>query len=170
MIFPPKRDWWVAILTRTASMLLIGASVGVPLLLLTNGADVIPLWPLFPLEFAAGCLLLWMYHGTSYEITPTELVVRCGPLGKRIALAQISEAVPTKGLYVGAEMSFAWSLDRVRIRYHKKNGRPAFLRIAIAPLQKYEFLLALAEAAPGLKAHDDGSLRRPREVEQTEMR
>jgi hypothetical protein len=169
MVYLPKRDWWIAAIVWIDSFLLIFAGVGVLALIWTSDRGEGP-WPLPIVFLAIGCLLLWMYLATSYEITPTELVVRCGPFRKRIVLEGIIEVVLARRFYVGMEVGFAWSVDRVRIRSSRKAGRPALFTVAIAPRDPMQFLADLAAAAPGLTVQSDGTLRRAtsNEVKDTE--
>lgn len=46
-------------------------------------------------------LLLWIYFGTKYELTDTELIYRSGPLKGRIRIDEIREIVKERTLYIG---------------------------------------------------------------------
>jgi hypothetical protein len=161
MNYPPRRDGWITAIVLIDSLLLIVAALGIFLVLLSDGLQNHP-WPLPPIFLAVAVLLLWMYLATSYEITPTELKVRCGPLHKTIPLERIAGAIATRKLFGSLEVSFAWSAHRVRIQYCKANGRPALFMLVIAPRDRERFLADLA-AATGLQPAEDGWLRRPLE-------
>jgi hypothetical protein len=109
---------------------------------------------------ALGVLLLWFYFSTSYEITASDMVVRLGPLRRRVALSAIEEVQPRSRFNLEAGQNFALSRDRLRIRYRKASGRLAWLPLEISPEDKEAFLQELARSAPGLLPGPDGGLRR----------
>ena len=82
---------------------------------------------LFPGLFLSvvGGLILWAYFSTSYEITPPNLLVRFGPLRWTIPLEGITQVERKKGMSPDWAWGAAWSLDRVVIKYRKRNGRTA---------------------------------------------
>lgn len=60
------------------------------------------------LVFAAiSALLLWIYFGTKYELTDTELIYRSGPLRGKIEIARIREIKKGKTLYSGLKPATA---------------------------------------------------------------
>ena len=77
-------------------------------------------------------LVLSTFFICDYELTPTDLLARCGPVRFRVPLEQITAVKARPGLRVELGWSLAWSLDRILIRRLKENGRPAW-PIAIAP-------------------------------------
>jgi hypothetical protein len=120
-----KKDWWLVALVLAAivtpmvlglffvfwagdnpsgeparSLLIIGAVIGVTMLLLT--------YPLY------------------YRVTESELIVRCGVLMRRhISLATIEEVSPTGDPSSGP----AWSMDRLKVNYQNK-GEQTFVIIS----------------------------------------
>jgi hypothetical protein len=162
MNYPPKRAWWVTGLVVFAGvseivlgvLMMISPAVGpVP--------SVVEMIVVGLVLTALGVFMLWMFSATAYEIAPPDLRIRFGPLRRTIPLAAIVEVVPTQSLLVGGpEWSFIWSTDRLRVRYRKKNGKLGW-PVAIAPRDKFAFLLELAEAVPALEAGPDGALRLP---------
>jgi hypothetical protein len=162
MIYPPKRTWWLSCLI--VSVAFVEIILG---MLMAFAAALQPVPSVLELVIMGsvltgiGVLLLWMFTSTSYAITPPNLIVRFGPLRRTIPLDAIVEVVPTKSLLIhGPEWSFIWSTDRLRVRYRKKNGKVGWA-VAIAPQDKFAFLLELAEAVPALEAGKDGALRLP---------
>ncbi len=98
-------------------------------------------------------LALWGCDRTRYEITPTDLQVRCGPFRTTVPLAAIVEVFPTRNP-VGAA---APSLDRLQIDYRHKHGGMAFA--LISPKDKEGFVRDLASTAPQLRRVGDEPLR-----------
>ncbi len=54
-------------------------------------------------------LLLWIYFGTHYRLTSTELIYRSGPLKGKIRIDEIREIVVGKTLYIGIKPATAGS-------------------------------------------------------------
>jgi hypothetical protein len=150
MTYPSKKDWWI-----TPVVLLI-PGVGVLLLYLavTQAAPLPILLPGLILSVVGG-LILWAYFSTSCEITPPNLIVRFGPLRWTIPLEGITQVERKKGMSSDWAWGVAWSLDRVVIKYRKRNGRMALLGVAVAPEDKEGFLRELAEALLGLEGSGD---------------
>lgn len=81
-------------------------------------------------------LLLWIYFGTSYELTETELLYRSGPLRGRIKIDQILEIKKGKTLYAGLKP--ATSRKGLIIKYRK------FDEIYISPHTNELFIKEIA--------------------------
>ena len=111
-------------------------------------------------------LWVWFWFGTTYAITDSHVIVRCGPIRWRINKDEIVEAVPTSSKWLmlgGSHARFALSADAIMIKYQKTNGRkwlgliqPAVL---ISPQDKAGFLRALADGSSNLGQSDDGTVR-----------
>lgn len=140
-IYPTKVDWWiagilifsVAVLVASATPFFVGAPARSPL----------------GLAIGVSCLVLAVWMGripfnTNYEIRQTELLIRSAGFRWRVPLDSITEVAPTHNPL----SSPACSLDRLRVRYHRKGGRPAF--VLISPREKEEFLEELSLAVPEL--------------------
>ena len=113
-----------------------------------------------------GFLWLWLWFGTTYEITSSHVITRCGPIRWRIRMDEIVEAVPTSSIWLmlgGPHARFALSADAIMIKYRKKNGRKwlGFIEpaVLISPQDKTGFLQALAEGSPILEQSDDGNVQ-----------
>lgn len=118
MRFPSKKDWWLGLIIWSAALL--------PLLgLIYQGV----LYPSL-LALLLALFLAWIWFGTSYTITDTHLLVRCGPLRKRIPLESIRSISPSRDPLA----SPALSMDRLLIRY----GKSGFL--LVSPAQSDLFL------------------------------
>jgi hypothetical protein len=141
MIYPPKKDWWIAALVLPGwfvmSFVFLVVGLNQPGAPTAAFSGVI--------MFVAGLLYQWAFETTSYEITLTELIVRFGPLRWRIPLKAIDRVVEKKGLIRDSSWNLDWSLDRVIIKYRKPSGRRAFFGISISPKDKQGFLRELAE-------------------------
>jgi hypothetical protein len=151
MTYPSKKDWWIALLVLPVMVLLPG--VGVVLLCLA-AVQAAPLAALFPglVLSAVGGFVLWCYFSTDCEITPSDLLVRFGPLRWTIPLEGITRVEPKRGLSPDWAWGAAWSLDRVVIHYRKRSGRRALLGVAVSPEDKDGFLRDLADALLGLQS------------------
>lgn len=133
MIYRSKKDWWIVLLVlpvifgmSVSGIVLLSLAViqAAPMLFLAHGLALTVI----------GVAILWAFFSTSCEITPTDLVVRFGPLRWRIPLEAIVDAVPTKrGMSHELVWGLAWSLDRVVIKYRRKSGRMAWLGLAVSP-------------------------------------
>ena len=89
--------------------------------------------------------ILWACYRTTYEIGPSQLVIRFGPITKSIDLAAITRAAPSRNPLSAP----APSLDRVRIDYRRASGSMAFT--FLSPENKQAFLHELREAVPALR-------------------
>jgi hypothetical protein len=165
MVYRAKKDWWVGCILGVACLALFSVGVVGAVLLaraeLGNaGAD--SRWPglLLLLEGVLGGLLLWAFLSARYEITAADLVVRFGPLWRRIPLGAVEEVVPRRGFTLDWGENLALSLDRLAVRYRKPGGRLALLPLVISPADKEGFLRELVQVVPGLRACPDGAWRR----------
>jgi hypothetical protein len=159
MVYPPKRDLWIAFLVLPSGCLMIGGGILLLSLLATGANPPGAILPLGLLLLTIGAMLLWMMFSTAYEIDPSDLRVRCGPLRWRIPLQAIEEVAPSRGIFsdAGWGWSVIWSLDRLRITYRNKRGWRLFA--LISPKDKEGFLAELAQANPNLQAIDDRLVR-----------
>lgn len=94
-------------------------------------------------------LWVWFWFGTTYEINPSHVIIRCGPLRSRIGIEEIVEAVPTRSgwrMVGGRHARFALSSDAILIRTSRK--WLGFLSYAalISPQDKLRFLETLCGA------------------------
>jgi hypothetical protein len=136
MVHRAKVDWWVAVLFGGG--LLLQVAVGAALI--SSG-----LLPYSLISAGAGLLLgllLWGSYRTSYEVTPSDLVIRFGPFRTTLAVGSISRVVPTRE----PTSAPAPSLDRLRIDYRGADGLPS--STLISPKDKEAFLRDLVQVAP----------------------
>lgn len=141
-VYPSKRDPWLAVvLWISVATMLFGAWVvwQVP------GRSPYQLaWTAVFLLFAG--FIVWILHGTRYELRDEALVIRAGPFRWGRSVHAIREVRPTRNPL----SSPALSLDRLAIRF-----RGHRLPVMISPLRREEFLADLLTRAPHLVRRDD---------------
>lgn len=142
-IHPSKRDAWLVTVLATAGMFSLFAA------LVTLSDQPSAGYALLSVLFAAGSFVIWMFTGTFYVVTETELLVRSGPFRWSIPLRHIQEVHPTRNPL----SSPALSLDRLGIRH-------AGGYLMISPEDKRAFLDDLVARTPGLVLEDGGAIRR----------
>ena len=148
-----KKDWWLVglVLAATVIPLALGA-----LFILTGSPNQGLGRSLMVSGAVTGAVVLWLTYPLYYQITSSEMIVRCGMLMHRhITLASIDAVRPNRT----PASAPAWSLDRLRVDY-RKNGEHAF--IMISPEDKDAFVEELARAAPGLEMRGDRLVRESR--------
>ncbi len=138
MVFRSKRDTWITTMMATAAMSMIAIACH----LMFAGDS--------PTGFMAVALLgsahltIWCMHDTSYELGPSAVVIRCGPITKTIAIDAVYEVFPTTDITSAP----ALSADRLQIGY-KSGGR--HLNVLISPERKEDFLGELGKVIPELE-------------------
>lgn len=150
MIYPSKKDWWVALFLLVISLIQFGIG-GVILYELVVQAAPLPALVAGLIPLLAGGLILWVYLSTGYLISPPNLIVRSGPFWFTIALDAIVEVQPRRKYSFEIGWNFALSQDRLFIRYRKRNGRVALLGVVVSPEDQEGFLQELARDVPSLK-------------------
>ncbi len=150
MVYPAKRDWWVACLVVPLAFFLVGVGAFAAYQVATWAIPAVPGLLVAAVPGGIGGLLLWMFAGTSYLIDETHLVTHLGPFRVRVPLDAIEEVVSSTGFYFIVGVGLSWSLDALHVTYRKASGRWA-LPVTISPQDKAGFLRELAAAVPGLK-------------------
>jgi hypothetical protein len=103
MKFSSRKSVLFTILIFGTAVFLIGFSV---FGLAFNRIGKTDSWMVIPFLIIAA-LLLWIYFGTYYQVTETELIYRSGPLRGKIPLNEIREIVKGKTLYAGIKPATA---------------------------------------------------------------
>jgi energy-coupling factor transporter transmembrane protein EcfT len=85
-------------------------------------------------------LLLWIYLGTTYVLTETELIYKSGPLRGRIQLDQIREIVKGKTRYAGIKPATAGKGLIIKFRKYDE--------IYISPESNETFLSEIGKRNP----------------------
>lgn len=88
-------------------------------------------------------LLHWVYFGTQYELTTTELRYRCGPLKANIEIERIHEIIRGKTLWSGTKPATA--RKGLIIKYDKHN------EIYISPDSNETFIREIKALKPEIK-------------------
>lgn len=99
-----------------------------------------------PILLLVALLLLWLFFGTSYELTKSELVYRSGPFSGKISLDRIKKVVKGKTLWVGYKPATA--TKGLIIKYDKFN------EIYISPKTNESFISKLLELKSDIKISD----------------
>jgi len=126
--FPSKRDAWLVVVLLLAAIFLASAS------LVLAFARPSPTWlaiSVSALLLVAAVFVVWVLSATSYRISDTRLVIRCGPLRRRLDLDEVDEITPSRNLLAGP----ALSLDRLRVRY-----RGSTTGLLVSPLDRAKFI------------------------------
>jgi hypothetical protein len=163
-----RKDWWISCVLLLVSLGLVGVG-GLGAALLVRAGPGKPAEEALPgllllLEGVLGGLLLWAFFSARYEITTADLVVRFGPLVRRLPLGAVEEVLPQRGFALDCSENLALSGHHLRIRYRQGGGRLALLPLVISPADQEGFLAELARALPGLRPGPDGAWRRTEET------
>lgn len=128
LVFRSKVDTWLGAILIAAPILTVATILGsaAP----EGGA---PIWFLALLAVVPVGLPLWLLCATTYTLTATALLVRCGPLSWHVPLEDIRSVQPTRNPL----SSPALSLDRLRIDYGRGHA------IMISPSDRERFLREL---------------------------
>jgi hypothetical protein len=127
MKFRSKVDAWLAIVLFGV----VGFQLWAAFSLVRSGTPAA--WTSVPLLLLGSAFIVWIFATTSYVITDTELLVRSGPVRRRIPLVEIRTIVRTRNPL----SSPALSLDRLAISY----GAGGFCMVS--PSDREGFLEAL---------------------------
>jgi hypothetical protein len=106
------------------------------------------IWGIIFLGIVVDVPVLLLTYPIYYEITPTLLLVRSGLIRMRIPLGSVQQVVPDYTLGNPGGISFAMSLDRLRVDTSNKHW-PFF--VYISPKDKVKFMQNLAEESEGLE-------------------
>ena len=86
--------------------------------LVDSGIEKNKEWMYFVLLLTTG-LLIWIFHGTKYELTKKYLKYKSGPIRGEIELEKITQIIKNKTLWVG--MKPATAKNGLIIKYKKYN-------------------------------------------------
>ncbi|UOR06366.1 PH domain-containing protein [Hymenobacter aerilatus] len=130
-VFPSKISWW---LFGPILLLLLVLPFGY--WQKTTGHFVATLVNLSVVAF-----FLYLMRTTYYTLTPTHLLVRCGPWRVQMPVASITRVEPTHNPISSA----ALSLDRLAIHYNRYD------EILLSPRDKAGFVEALRQLNPQIQ-------------------
>ncbi len=90
--------------------------------------------------------LLWVYFGTNYKLTDTELIYRSGPIRGKIEIRQIREIVKGKTMYSGLKPATAAKGLIIKFRkYDEIYISPVSNDLFIAEILKYNPNIIISE-------------------------
>jgi hypothetical protein len=125
--FPSKIDWWIA------GVLVGGTAIPLGLILLSQPHNVVAL----PILGGGLAFSIWLLTSTYYVVMPDALLIRSGPISRRVAATSLRSLEATRNPL----SSPALSLDRIEVRYD--GGRAL-----ISPRDREGFVRAVLAAAP----------------------
>ncbi len=144
--YPSKRDWWLMAILWGLSVFFIYTTFTV------HTEPAAPWMKVFATCFFGFLALLTiatgvLAHHTRYLLDSANLTIQIGLFRKKIPIAEITEAFPTRNPLSAP----AWSLDRIRIRFSGSR-----FGVLISPENKLEFLEDLNRLAPHLERKGNG--------------
>ena len=150
MVHYSKKDSWLIGFILAGSMIPLVLGL---FFLFVGGPNRNAGYLLLVIVVVEGVVMLLLTYPLYYEVTTSELIVRCGVLMNRhISLGAIDEVQPDRN----AVSSPAWSLDRLRIDYRKNGERVSLL---ISPESKAAFMQELSRFDSDLKMSGDRLIR-----------
>jgi membrane protein YdbS with pleckstrin-like domain len=150
MRYHSKKDGWL--IGALWLGILIPVALGIALLIIGR-ADREAGLALLVIGVVIGSAVLILCYPLYYQITSSELVIRCGVLMHRhIPLASIDVVEGDRN----PASSPAWSLDRLRVDY-LQGGKTA--SILISPADKAAFMQELAATGAGLRVEGNRLVR-----------
>lgn len=130
MYFPSKKDAWIY------SIYLAGiAACFAPFL---AGRDYFLLFFIIPLAI----LLIWSWFTTGYTVENEQIIIRYGPMKKRISIKDIRKISRTKNPLAAPALSF----DRLEILYGSQ-----FQAELVSPKDKQQFVSLLKSIHPQIE-------------------
>lgn len=130
MKFIPKRDRWLSIVIWLSVVILVLAGLSP---LFVEGAGVVGGTIILLFCFAFAVFMAWLWRGTYYAITESELFIRNGPFTKSIPFDSITKVKPIQSWIASA----ATSSRRVEIHYGK------YEVVHVSPLDQEAFIAEL---------------------------
>lgn len=144
-IYKSKVDLWLALIVVASVVLLIGGTIQT---IYSEGLYHPASLTLLASSIFFIAIMFGLAYPVSYEISQSDLIIRSGLSKSSIELSSIETVRPSKNPL----SSPAWSLDRLRIDYHRK-GKLSF--ILISPRDKSSFLNELGQKTRGLSLQGD---------------
>ncbi|MGN7384458.1 PH domain-containing protein [Paenibacillus sp. SAFN-117] len=127
MKFVPRRDRWLSVVIWLSIAALVVAGLSP---LFVDGAGVIGGTIILLVCFVFAISMVWLWCGTYYVITKSELFIRSGPFTKSIAFDSITKVKPVRSWVSSA----ATSSHRVEIEYGKYDV------VHVSPLDQEAFI------------------------------
>jgi hypothetical protein len=152
-IYKSKVDLWLFLIVIIGCVFLAGAAIQT---LFSEGLNHPGTLTLLASTLFYMAVMFGLAYPVTYEITQSELIIRSGLTRNSIELSSIESVKSSRNPL----SSPAWSLDRLRIDYHRK-GKLTFL--LISPEDRTAFLNDLILKTNGLSLQGDkvASLSKP---------
>ncbi|MDC3414746.1 PH domain-containing protein [Terrihalobacillus insolitus] len=140
MKYISKKDTWLSLIWwPSIALLIFGAGVGTLFsaeeINLFLGTFIVFVSVILPL------LLIWWWFSVYYVLQEDEIIVRNGPIVKKIPYETITGFRKTENLYTSASLS----KDRIEIKYDNHGI------VYISPINRDEFISELQEKCPHTK-------------------
>ena len=139
MKFQSRKDILFSIVNLGSCAILIAACV---VAFIKGNIKADEYW-VIPILLLVAFVLLWLFFGTHYELTPHKLIYKSGPMKGSISLDRIKEIVVDKTLWVGFRPATA--RKGLIIKYD------TFNEIYITPKNKETFIKKLLESKSDIK-------------------
>ncbi|MEG6616749.1 PH domain-containing protein [Peptococcaceae bacterium 1198_IL3148] len=130
MFFPSKKDLWLSLIIWGTIILCI-----VPPIV---GGEYVALLIMLPIAV----FMLWFWYTTGYQVADGDIVVKYGPIKKRVPIKEISKINKTKNPISAP----ALSMDRLEIIYGKH-----YDMVLISPVRQQEFIDLLLQENPDIR-------------------
>lgn len=140
--YPSKRDFWIVALIWIGAAMMVFAAFDQ----FTSAAPLVLRATMLGVFLGAAAFMLWILYSCNYVLSADLLLINCGPIRYRVALAEISLVRPSRSPL----SSPACSLDRLLIEWQEGKRR-----ILISPESKAEFLRELDRRCPQLRWQGD---------------
>jgi hypothetical protein len=144
-IYKSKVDLWLFLIVIIGCVFLTGAAIQS---FLSEGLNHPATLTLLISSVFYMAVMFGLAYPVSYEITQSELIIRSGLTRSSIELSSIETVKPSRNPL----SSPAWSLDRLRIDYRKKDKLTFLL---ISPEERSAFLNELVLKTNGLSLQGD---------------
>lgn len=139
MKFQSRKDLLFSIVILGSCAILIGACV----VAFAKGNIKADEYWLIPILLLVAFLLLWLFFGTNYELTPQKFIYKSGPIKGSINLDRIKEVVVGQTLWVGYRPATA--RKGLIVKYD------SFNEIYITPKTNETFIKKLLELKSDIK-------------------
>jgi hypothetical protein len=136
MKFISRKDTWLTAIIWTCVLMVIGSGL-LPFFLEGEIGMAGSIANVF-FSAAVSVFLLWIWYVTYYELRPTALFIRCGPITRTVPYDSITSAKPIRSLL----SSMATSIHRIEVRYGPWQS------VHVSPLDQEEFLAELKRRCP----------------------
>lgn len=135
-VFRSRVDWWLVAIVFVPMALACWGSARA--LYDSRSTDN---WVAVGISWSVSALVTWLFVSTAYEVGPTDLVIRAGPLRESVPIASIRRIAPSRSLLA----SPALSLRRMELTYGKYDSA------IVSPKDEAGFVAALQARNPNIE-------------------